>query len=159
MMPSSRWRSLVAVARAHAVPGQRLEKALLRVAGGDVEGGEDIAKVGQREGAALGDGAGGAHGGGEIGEQRLNLLRRFQPALAVAAEEAPDLVDGAAVVRAGQHVVHGALGGRCIAHVVGGDDADPVRARLLHGGAPGVCLGGVEVALGLEIKPVAPERR
>ena len=168
MMASSRasWRRtlgssriLCAVAVGDATPGHLLQEALLGLAGGHGIAGEGVAEVGQREGAALGDGARRAHRRRAIAEQRRHLGRRLQPALAVGRQAAADLVDGRACARAGEHVVDAPLRRRGVADVVGGDHADAERVGLRLGGARAVRLGRVEVALRLQEDVRARRRR
>ena len=141
-----------------ALPGELLEEALLRLAGWDVVVGERVAEVGERERAALGDRARGAHGGGQIAEQARHLGGRLQPALAVRRQAPADLVDGRLRARAGEDVVHDPPRGRGVADVVGRDHADAERLRLRQHVAVAVRLVGVEVALHLQVDAVAPEQ-
>ena len=104
-------RIAVVVPGTHAAPGELLEIALLRLAGRDVVVGELVAEVGERERAALGDRARGAHGRGHVAKQELHLARRLEPALGVGRQAAADLVDGRLLARARQHVVHDPLQG------------------------------------------------
>ncbi len=146
------------IAAPDAEPGHLLEVALLRFTGRHGITGEGVAEVGERECAALGDGARRAQRRRAIGEQRRHLGGRLEPALAVGRQAAADLVDGGAGARAGEHVVDPLLRRRGVADVVGGDDADPVRGRLRLGGARAVRLGCLQVALRLEEDVASTER-
>jgi len=105
------------------------EVALLGLAVGHGEGREHVAEIGEREGAALGDGARRAHGGRHVAEEGAQVAGRLEPALGVHGEPPPDLVDGRVVARAGEHVVQHAPVRRGVADVVRRDEPPRPRSR------------------------------
>ena len=147
-----------AVAIGGAAPGDRLQITLLRSAVGDGVGGEGVAEIGERERAAVGDRARGAHGGGEIAKQRGHFGGGFQVMLGAGRQAAPDLVDRDAEARAGEDVVNAAAIGRGVTNVVGRDDGDVQRGGLRDHDARAVGLGRVEMALHLQVQVVGGKR-
>ena len=87
-----------------------------------------LAKLAQREGAALGDVGGGADRVGEGFEAALHLLRGLEIAVGEALAAEAELVDGAMFADRGHHVLEHALVGAVVEHVAGGEGAQAMAA-------------------------------
>ncbi len=66
------------------------------------------------------------------GEQTRHFLGRFQVTVGGMVAVVADLVDGAALADAGQHVGEDVTAGRVVQHIAGGDGGNPGGARLVR---------------------------
>ena len=87
-------------------------------------GGVAVAQVGQGEGAAIGDLAGGCHQLGTVGEQARERARRLEVVLAVGAQQGAGAVQGGAVPDAGDHVLQRAPAAVVVEHLGGGGEGE-----------------------------------
>jgi hypothetical protein len=141
------------VALGRALPGHRLQEALLGLPRGDRIAGEGVTQVGQGELAAVGQVQGGPQGVRAIAEQRRHLGRGLEVALGVPQQAPANLIDVGLRAGAGQHVLHPALLGPGVVDVVGGHQRDPQGLGPGGGGPVAAGLLVVQVALELGVDP------
>ena len=130
-----------------ALPGQAFQR-LLRGQAGDMDLVRVlVAQFVQRETATIGDLHGAFDGAGMAGEQAGHFLGRFEVTVGGVVAIVADLIDGAALADAGQHVGEHVPAGRVIQHIAGGDGgnaggAGEVRFVVQANGVVGTALSG-----------------
>ncbi len=147
------------IASGGALPGHRLQKALLGFTVGDRVAGKAVTEIGEGEPAALGDFVAARHRGGQVAKQGGHFFRSLEKAFGVAGQPAADLVDRDPGADAGEHVVGGASIRGGVAHVVAGDHRESAGSGLGEHGAVLPLLLGVEVSLHLKKGASAAKQR
>ena len=122
-------RDAAGIALRRTFPGQRLQVALRRAAGGHRLVGILAGELVEAEGAEVDDLQGAGDGVLVAPEEPRHLGPALEVALGIGGEAPAGLRHGGALTDRGQHVLQGPARGRVIVDVVGGDEGGLVAAR------------------------------
>ena len=156
-------RHALRVAPFRPFPGQALQRGLRGHAGRRDLVGILVLQLFQREAAAVGDLQGAGQGLGIFGEEAVHLFRRLQMAIGVAFPPEAQLVDGAAVTHAGDHVLQQPALGMVKQDVVGDDGLNAGLGRQVgkvvqaHGVARPAAQAERQIGAGREGRLEAPQ--
>ncbi len=146
-----------AVAVAEANPGLLAEEGIHGLAFGHGIAREFVAEIVEGEFEAIGKFLCVGDGFGQIGEELLHLLRRFQVALGVAGEQASGGGERAVIADRGEGIAEFAGFGDGIVDAVGGEQREMERAGEVDGEAVAGFFFAMEVALEFDVDILGAE--